>query len=398
MRKRWLMCVLLGTLGWGQAAPTAAPAPTQKPPAPPQDTAATVPPTAAVITINGVCSAAPKAAPATGTAAKSATAAKTSAAAKASPADCKTVITKAEFEKLANNLAPNPGGVTPQMKRQLSTLLPQWIAMSNVAKKKGLDKTPQFEDRVKVLRMNILSQELRQQIQDDAGKISPEDIDKYYKEHADTFETFNLERLYIPRTRQAEPEPKLEDQKNSKPTEEELKARQEEQKTKAEEGEKAMTELAESLRTRAAAGEDFAKLQKEAFTAAGMKIESPSVNVNGVRRNAFPPSQVSVFDLKPGEVSPVINDAGGHYVYKLSSKNEMPMEQAQNEIRGKLQGDRMREAMDKLTNSYKIETNEAYFGPANSGPGPMRGPAPPMTPRPQPQGAPPAQPPAAQPN
>ncbi len=45
-----------------------------------------------------------------------------------------------------------------------------------------------------------------------------------------------------------------------------------------------MTKLAESLRARAAAGEDIVKLQKEAFEAAGMKIESPTVNLPNVRR------------------------------------------------------------------------------------------------------------------
>ena len=176
MRKRWLMCVWLGTLAWGQAAAPGMP-PAQQPSA--ADTSASVAPGAAVITIVGVCPARATTAPAKGTAAKPATAEKTPAA--KSSADCKTVITKAEFEKLLNNLAPN---ATPQMKKQLAGLLPQWIALSNAAKKKGMDKTPQFEDRLKVLRMQILSQELRQKIQEDAAKISPEEIEKYYHEHA----------------------------------------------------------------------------------------------------------------------------------------------------------------------------------------------------------------------
>ena len=68
MRKRWLMCVLLGTLAWGQAAPSV-PGPPQTEP-PPADPSAAVPPTAAVITIKGVCPAQPKTAAAKGTAAK----------------------------------------------------------------------------------------------------------------------------------------------------------------------------------------------------------------------------------------------------------------------------------------------------------------------------------------
>src|SRR6202521_1851115 len=279
MRKRWLMCALLAALAWvtpawGQAAPSAAsPAPALP------DTSASVAATAPVITIKGVCAAQPKVAAAKGAAAKPVSAAKVPAT--TSAGDCKTVITKAEFEQLASHLSPN---VTPQMKKQLSTLLPKWIATSNAAKKEGLDKTPQFEDRVKVLKMQILSQELQQKIQEDAGKIPPEAIEKYYKEHADGYEQLNVDRLFVPRTKQPDAEAKLEDEKNDKLSEEAQKAKQAEEKAKVEEGEQAMNKLAESLRARAAAGEDFAKLQKEAFTAAAMKVESPTVRMPKVRR------------------------------------------------------------------------------------------------------------------
>jgi hypothetical protein len=390
MCKRWLLCVLLGTLAWAQAVPgTPGPPQTEAPPA---DPSAAVPPTAAVITIKGVCPAQAKTA-AKGTAV---TGAKTAAANVS--ADCKTVITKAEFETLASHLAPN---VTPQMKKQLASVLPQWILMSNEAKKKGLDKTPQFEDRVKVLKMQILSQELRQNIQDEAGKISPEETEKYYKEHANDYEQFNLDRLFVPRTKQIEPEAKGENEKPEKLSDEAQKAKQAEQKAKADEAEQAMTQLAESLRARAAAGEDFAKLQKEAFAAAGMKMDSPTVNLPSVRRTGLPPAQSSVLDLKPGEVSQVINDAGGHSIYKLNSKSEIPLDQVKNEIHSKLQNDRMREMMEKLSNPSQIETNEAYFGAGGVGPAPGPRPsrlAPPTAPRAQPQTAPPAQPPAATPN
>jgi hypothetical protein len=288
------------------------------------------------------------------------------------------------------------------MKKQLEGLLPQWIALSNAAKKKGLDKTPQFEDRVKILRMQILSNELRQDIQDEAGKISPEDIEKYYKEHADTYEQLNVDRLFVPRTKQPEADAKEEDDKKEKLSEDAEKAKQAEQKTKADEAEKSMTQLAESLHARAVAGEDFVKLQKEAFAAAGMKMDAPTVNLPSVRHNALPPAHSAVFDLKAGEVSAVINDSGGHYIYKVKGKTEIPLEQATNEIRSKLQNDRIKEMMEKLNSSFKVETNEAYFGPGQAGPmSPPRGPrpqsAPPAAPMPQSQ-TPPAPPTTAKPN
>ncbi|HUC30403.1 MAG TPA: peptidylprolyl isomerase [Candidatus Acidoferrum sp.] len=412
MRKSWLVCALLGGLAWSQAAmeapPPPQPAQTQAPaspaapnvakPAAPADTAASVPADAAVITVRGVCPAQPKTTATQGAATKAATTSKTSSA------DCKTVITKAEFEKLMSSI-PN---ANPQTRKQVASVLPRLIAMSDAAKKKGLDKTSEYEEMLKIQKMQLLSTELQRKIQEDAAKVPPADIENYYKSNQEAFQQFNLDRLFIPRTKQVEAETK-DEEKDEKPTEEQQKAKQAEEKAKAEQNEQAMTKLAEDLRTRAAAGEDFVKLQKEAFEAAGMKIESPTVALPKVRRTGLPAAHAAAFDLKPGEVSQVINDSGGHYIYKLDSKDQLTLDQAKQEIQSTLQTQRSRDMMDKINNSFKVETNEAYFGPG--GPGPMpgtRGPGQRMPPPPAPPAArpqtppaasqPPAQPPAAQPN
>ena len=396
MGKSWLLCALLATMAWGQAAPPSAPA---APPAP-ADTSASVPDNAPVLTIEGVCAPQPKSAATTGATAKPSS---EKAPASKPSADCKTVFTKAQFEQLANNLAPN---ITPQMRKQLASVLPRLMAMANDAKKQGLDKTPQYKERVKLRTMQVLAEELQQNIQEKAAKVPDADIEKYYKDHPESFEQYNLDRLFVPRTKQAS-ELKNEAEKNAKLTEDEQKAKEAAEKVDAANNEQAMTKLADDLRGRAAAGEDFLKLQKEAFEAAGMKIESPTVNLPSTRRTGLAPAHAAVFDLKPGEVSPVISDAGGHYIYKLNGKTEEPLEQAKSEIHGRLQNERMRDSMEKLNSSFKVETNEAYFGPGGPGamaPRPIR-PTPGMRPGTTPPGAasqpptPPAdQTPAAKPN
>lgn len=374
MRKSWLLCVLLGTLAWGQAAPGTPPPPQpMHAPAPPPDLSASVPPTAAVITVEGVCSApakaaAPKAAPATAPASAKAPAAKTPAA------DCKTIITKAEFERLANGVSPN---MTPQLKQQLANVLPRLIALSSAAKKKGLDKSPRFEETVKFAKMQILTNELQRNIQEEAAKVPAEEIAAYYKEHLQDFEQYNLDRIFVPRSKQDTDDDKDDADKNAKLTEEEQKAKQAKEKAEADEAEQAMNKLAESLRTRAAAGEDVVKLQKEAFDAAGMKVESPTVNLPKVRSRGLPPAHAAALELKPGEVSQVISDTGGHYIYKMNSKDVIPLDQAREEIHNTLQNQRSHDMMDKLNASFKVEKNEAYFGaggpPMPQGPGAMGG-------------------------
>ena len=124
-----------------------------------------------------------------------------------------------------------------------------------------------------------------------------------------------------------------------------------------------------------------------------------------MRRTGLPPAHAAVFELKPGEVSQVISDSGGHYIYKMNSKDLIPLDQAKDEIHTTLQNQRTREMMDKLNASFKVETNEAYFGPG----GPPVGMAPPAAHSESAECAgqrqsgaqqtpPPAQPPAAKPN
>lgn len=393
MRTSWLVCALLGTLAWGQLAPSTPPQP-----APAADPAASVPADAIVLTVIGVC--APHAAtkpPAAKTGATEAAPAKEPAAAK--PAECKTTYTKAQFEKLASGLSPN---VTPQFRKQLSTALPKFIAMSDQAKKKGLDKTSRYESTLQFVKMQILANELQRSIQEEAAKVPPAQIESYYKENPEAFEQYNLERLFVPRAKQEPVDAKEEDPKEEKLTEEQQKAKEAEEKAKNDAAEQAMTQLAQKLHDRAVAGEDFIKLQKEAFEAAGMKIESPTVNLTKVRRTGLPPAHAAVFELKPGEISQVINDSGGHYIYKVDNKETQPLDQVKDEIHSTLQNQRSREMMEKVNNSYKAEPNEAYFGPpgpAGIPPGRMPNPRMPQSPMaPHPATAPPAQPPAEKPN
>jgi hypothetical protein len=399
MRKSWLVCVLMGTLAWGQAQPAApaaqsTPAAEQASPASPaaapkEAAPAEVPMSAAVITVKGVsCPEFSHAAPASTAAAKTGAAAgKTGAAATAKkPTDC--VITRAEFEKLTKALQQGPTPLNAQQKRTLANQLPSAIAMSETAKKKGLDKTEGYTETLKFVKMRILAQKMQDSVREDADKVPDAKIETYYKENPEAYEQFSLDRLFIPKNKQAtaeeKEEAKNEAKENEKLTDEQQKAKEAADKAKQEKGEQEMTALAETLRQRAVGGEDFIKLQKDAFEAAGTKVDNPTVNLPKVRRTGLPPAHASVFDLKVGEVSAVISDNGGHYIYKVVSKEVLPLDQVKEEIHTKLKGEQLKSMMDKYTNSYQAVTNEVYFGPAPP-PGPARRPR--MTPPGGPQGA-----------
>jgi len=344
--KLWLLCLLGGGLLWGQAR-VATPrvfssqasqpqAGGSRPSNPDEDDQAgaaqtVVPLDAPVLTIKGFCPG------------------RSSDAGQAENR-CETVVTREEFEKLATAVKPDMNRV---VKQQLAGLYPRLLVMANEAEKQGLDKQPPFEELMAFARLQLLNQALTHKLQQDAGNISEQEISDYYRAHPETFEQYTLQRLYVPVRKQAPPA--TAHNKSAKPTTEEQAARE-----KASEEE--MTRLAESLRARAAAGEDLLKLQKEAFDAAGVKVAAPNTSMGKVRRTALPASHTAIFALKAGEISAVVSDTNGHYVYKLEGKDELGLDQVREDIRSTLQSQRMKEAMDRIQNSFSTETNESYFG------------------------------------
>jgi bifunctional DNA-binding transcriptional regulator/antitoxin component of YhaV-PrlF toxin-antitoxin module len=353
MRSQCLVYLLLTSLVYGQApAPAAAPAGGAQtvqsapgaPPAPEAAPEVKVAPDDAVITLKGFC-----------------------ADATLQGDACKTVITRAQFEKLADALQP---GMTPAFRRQLATRYSMVLRMSAAAEKRGLDKTSSFEEKMYFARLQILAQELGSALQADSLKVTDEDVADYYKKNEATYEQATFMRIFVPRNKQIVTKPVTAKTGSGggvgaaktsakpgpppAPTEAQKKA-----------GEDAMTKLADTLRARAVKGEDFDKLQKEAYVAAGLPASTVNTKVERVRRTTLPANQQLAMDLKPGEVSDVISDPnGGHYIYKMVSVETLSLESVSPEIRKTISSQRYRDSMQAFQGNSEL--NDAYFGPART--------------------------------
>lgn len=314
MRYLPVFCLLLTALSFGQQdqKPSDVP-PEYQPPilrdkddqvALPTSTAK-VSPDMAVITIKGLCdkSAIPSGSP------------------------CQTVVTRAQFEKLTNALLPN---MKPSFQLQVAHGYPDLLEMAQAAEARGVDKTPRFQERLEFARLQILSQELVRQIDEESSHIPDKDIADYYRDHAADYQTVTMERIFIP-------------------------------KKQGDSGDK-MLRVAEQLRTRAAAGEDFMALQKEAYVAADMIDVPPNPSLGNVKPADLPQNHSPVFGMKPGEVSQVLTDSTGHYVYKLDSREIQALDQAKNEIHKILQSQRKEQTMEELRRPFTTELNPSYFG------------------------------------
>lgn len=305
MRNLWLLMMLWSSVAWAQGKP-AHQSTANASPAAPSHVALNAP----VLTIKGLCPP-PK-------------------ASQSSATTCETVVTREQFEKIVGAIQPKVDDYT---KQQIGRAYPDFLILSSIAEQRGLENTTRFQERLAFARLQILSQELVRQIQLEAANVPDKDIEDYYKSHARDFETANLERIVIP----------LHGEKDSSPD--------------------SMKSEAEQLRARAVAGEDFGALQKEAYRAAAMNGNTePDPSLPKMRRRSLPPSQASAFDLKPGEISAVISDATGYYIYKVNSRGTISLKEAHQEIWNILRQQRTAKMIESIHAPFTTEVNHDYFG------------------------------------
>jgi parvulin-like peptidyl-prolyl isomerase len=124
-----------------------------------------------------------------------------------------------------------------------------------------------------------------------------------------------------------------------------------------------MKKEADALRARAAAGEDFDKLQDEAAAAAEFKAKPPT-KLGKVRRTSLQPAQAEVMNLKTGEVSQLITTPNGYLIYRVGEKDSLPLDKVREEIVSTLRSQRMQASMQAIQQSATPELNEKYFADA----------------------------------
>jgi parvulin-like peptidyl-prolyl isomerase len=280
-------------------------------------TAKELPPSTPVITLQGLC---PK------------------GATTAPGAECKTVITKAEFERLANALNPD---MTDQVRRQLATTYAQVLLLARSAEKQGLADTPQAKELLQFARLQGLAQVLVRKTQQEAEQIPPDEVQKYYQDHHANFEQATMRRLFIP------------------------KFKVEQQGDKPVPLDKATVDAtAQKIKAGAAAGEPFEKLQKDAYDQLGIKTDPPSTEAVTITREQMPDMHEAAFDLKPGEVSQLFDQPGGIYIYKVEAKKTQPLEEVKPQIQQTMAESRMQTKMVEATGGASPKLNDDYFGEA----------------------------------
>lgn len=321
-----LVCLVCAGVGLGQSntEPTLKPRPNTVEDLQPGTDNEKVPPDAPVITIQGAC--------------------EKPAANNSSPSDCKTVITRAEFEKVLSVVQPMPKAA----QKQFASRYVMVLLLADKAHEMGLDHGPSFDEQMYLQRLQVLAKMAGEEMQKEAAKVADSEIEDYYNQHAADFRTISYDKLYIPKQKQ---------DSSQKPNDPDAQ-----KKRDASEAE--MKDEAEKLRTRAAAGEDFAKLQQEAYDFAGLKLKASNTRVDKVKKTALYTGDAAIFDLKKGDVSQVFTDPQGFMIYKVEDFQDQSLPDSHDEISRTLQNQKLKGLSDTVQKSAteKATYDNAYFG------------------------------------
>ncbi len=255
----------------------------------------------------------------------------------AKPAACKTVITRAGMDALVDTLLP---GATPTVRSQFAISYARLLAAAELARQQHMDTdatlTKEIQARQKMAGLQVLAAALYKSLEKNASTVPRAEVLHYYTLHAASYEQGEVQRITLPKSAQTV---------NGQPLDAVV-----------------LRAKADTVRARAAAGEDFPKLQEEAYKDLGIKTVAPPTMLSLVRRVALPAEEATVFDLAPGATSEVVDRAGALVILKLDSKKVIPVDDVQAEIEAFLQRQRLQEGLRSASSNVKANFNLKYLG------------------------------------
>jgi hypothetical protein len=275
-----------------------------------------VAPDAAVITINGFCPGSTN---------------------KETPA-CSTKINKQQFSEMISSMSFNPQlANNPVAMKAFAESYVQALVIADAAEKSGLDKDPQFQELMKIIRVRTLADSYRRMLQQKNSNPSSEQIENYYKQNTARYEQIELDRVAIPLSN-----PKLG------------------KEAQADFRQKAQT-LANQARTKLVNGDDPGKVQADAYRTLGL-TPPLTTDLGSKRRGSLSGSlEQELFALNAGEVSKVETDPSSINIYKVRSRTTLPLERVRTEIAQDIQQKEIQSAMQAITGGVKADFNDQYF-------------------------------------
>lgn len=258
------------------------------------------------------------------------------------------VVATVNGEKLtASELKAMLRGASPQVQQNFRTNPQRFLTeharmkllVAEAEKEKLAEKSPCREQldwvRSDVLMQALLNDYNRQNL------VTPEEEEKYYETHRDRYTEAKVKVIYVafaadPKAGQGDGRKRL--------SEEEARAKM------------------ESLRKQIVEGADFVQLVKQHSEDATSAAKDGDLGV--IRRADQVPDRIkdAIFSLKPGQVSEVVGQPNGFYLFRLEEMKTKTLDEVRQEVNREAQSAKFREWFDSIRKSIAITyENETYF-------------------------------------
>jgi peptidyl-prolyl cis-trans isomerase C len=225
------------------------------------------------------------------------------------------------------------------------------LALSQKAISDGLDKAPEFKQKMELQRLQWLAQGEYQKLASEA-KVSPEQINQYYQQNQPQFEQVEIRQVSV-RKKPATGDP------GNAPGLPEADARA----------------RAEAIRQALASGQDAAKVADQNKMG---NIVFFDPNPHPIRRGQLPGEMDKIaWTLKDGEVSEIQDNPMNFYFIQVVKHDQQELKDVSGEIESKMKQQAFEKQLDALKQQADIWLDPQYF-------------APPKPPAPQPPSAAPA--------
>ena len=255
--------------------------------------------------------------------------------------DCKTVITREQFDGMFAALFP---AKPDAQKWRFANQFPDMLVFSEKGRDQGYEQKANFQEKVRHGYLQALAQFTIAQMQEDINQTSDADVQKYYKDHSDRFEEFHLAELSFPKQRKHPPAT-----------------------LKPGAPDPLMARIAASIRKEAVAGGNIEALEDKGYVMAGYtKDESPDTDTGAHWTIDDLPVQYKslILTFKAGQVSQVMDTPEEYVILKLISRKMPPPER----IRQMYSSMMMQEATQAIRKSVTIQLNPDYFQKPKGGP------------------------------
>jgi peptidyl-prolyl cis-trans isomerase C len=248
-------------------------------------------------------------------------------------------ITAAQFDNIIGLL---PVGSQSQARstvgrKQFGDAVVRILALSEEARQRKLDQSPDFQTRSMFALDNLLAGSVAEQVNKDV-KLDDAELHKYYDGHLTEFEQAHARHILIRVTGSPSPLPS---------------------------GRKELTDAealakAQEIRQKIEAGGDFAALAKEESYDVGSGANGGDLGIVHHGQMVGPFEQ-AVFSMKAGELSQPVKTQFGYHIIKVESRETRTFDQVKPDLERRLKPEMTQKAIEEMVKKANPVMDPEFF-------------------------------------